>query len=291
MTHPELDPTGPASGGAPPAQPWGTSRRRFLSLSGLAMGGALIGVGATGCGTAQTGNSTGDGGAAKGRPGASGDTFFVAGFQWGPPTNFNPLGATPQWPTAGRQIQLIYESLVRFNLIDGSFSPGLGKEIQDTDDTTLTVPLQEGTKFSDGSELTADDVVFTFEIAKDISVSYSSVWTYLDSVTASDPRTVVFKIKTKPYNPGSVKDAIANVYILPKAIWSTIGNDKISSRDEPQAGRQRALPDGQGRPDPGRPQAQRRLLGQGGLRHPGAAGDRAPHLQEQQRRRPQAGQR
>ena len=226
MTYPELDPTETAPDGTAPA--WGTSRRRFLSLAGLAMGGAMLGVGATGCGTAQTGSSTGTGGA-KGRPGASGDTFFVAGFQWGPPTNFNPVGATPQWPTAGRQSQLIYESLVRFNLIDGSFSPGLGKEIQDTDATTLTVPLQEGTKFSDGSELTADDVVYTFELAKDVSTSYSSVWTYLDSVTATDPRTVVFTVKTKPYNPGSVKDAIANVYILPKAIWSKIGNDKITS--------------------------------------------------------------
>src|ERR1700710_2955050 len=140
MTHPEFDPTGPALGGTPSSRPWGTSRRRFLSLSGLAMGGALIGVGATGCGTAQTGNST-DGGTAKGRPGASGDTFFVAGFQWGPPTNFNPVGATPQWPTASRQSQFIYETLLRFNLIDGSLTPGLGKELQSTDDQTLTVPL------------------------------------------------------------------------------------------------------------------------------------------------------
>jgi peptide/nickel transport system substrate-binding protein len=228
MTDPEIDPTPPGHDGPAPARPWGTSRRRFLSLSGLAMGGALIGVGATGCGTAQTGNST-QGGTAKGRPGASGDTFFVAGFQWGPPTNFNPLGATPQWPTAQRQIQFVYESLVRFNLIDGSFSPGLGKEIQQTDDTTLTVPLQDGTKFSDGSELTAEDVVYSFEIAKEVSASYSSVWTYLDSVTAPDPRTAVFKVKTDPFNPGSVKDAIANVYIIPKAIWSKIGNDKITT--------------------------------------------------------------
>ena len=99
MMHPETDPTGSGLDGAAPAPTWGTSRRRFLSLTGLAMGGALIGVGATGCGTAQTGSSTGNGGS-KGRPGAAGETLFVAGFQWGPPTNFNPVGATPQWPAA-----------------------------------------------------------------------------------------------------------------------------------------------------------------------------------------------
>ena len=227
MTHPEINSAGPALGGSP-TQPWGTSRRRFLSLSGLAVGGALVGVGATGCGTAQTGNSTGDG-AAKGRPGASGDTLFVAGFQWGPPSSFNPVSATPAWPTGGGQSQLIYESLLRFNLLDGSLQPGLGKELQETDDQTMTVPLQDGTTWSDGSELTADDVVFTFELGKETSTNYSSVWNYLDSVTASDPRTVVFKVKTDPYNPGSVRDAIAKVLILPQAIWSKIDASKVAA--------------------------------------------------------------
>ena len=67
-----------------------TNRRNFLALSGLAVGGVAIGVSASACGTAQTGNQQG-GGNAKGRPGASGETLFVAGFQWGPPTSFNPV--------------------------------------------------------------------------------------------------------------------------------------------------------------------------------------------------------
>ena len=94
--------------------------------------------------------------------------------------------APPPWPTAARQSQLIYESLIRFNLLDGSLDPGLGKELKQTDDQTLKVPLQDGTKWSDGSDLTADDVVFTFELAKKDSSSYSNVWNYLDSVTAAD---------------------------------------------------------------------------------------------------------
>ncbi|MDX6320363.1 MAG: hypothetical protein QOF52_221, partial [Propionibacteriaceae bacterium] len=50
---------------------WASSRRRFLALAGLAAGGAIVGVGAAGCGTAQTGSSSGSEGG-KGRPGASG---------------------------------------------------------------------------------------------------------------------------------------------------------------------------------------------------------------------------
>ncbi|MDX6321044.1 MAG: peptide/nickel transport system substrate-binding protein, partial [Propionibacteriaceae bacterium] len=200
---------------------------RFLALAGLAAGGAIVGVGAAGCGTAQTGSSSGSEGG-KGRPGASGDTLFVAGFQWGPPTNFNPVGPSPQWPTAGGQSQLIYESLLRFNMLDGSLAPGLGKELQETD-TTMTVPLQDGTKWSDGTDLTADDVVYTFQIAKEASLSYSNVWEYVDSIEATDPRTVQFTLKKSPYNPGTVRNAIANTLIIPKTIWSKIPVDKLTA--------------------------------------------------------------
>ena len=105
---------------------------------------------------------------------------------------------------------MIYESLLRFNLIDGSLAPGLAKELQQPDDQTMVLPLQDGTKWSDGSDLTADDVVFTFELGKTASVNFSTVWDYVDSVTATDPRTVEFKLKSKPYNPIFVKNFICH---------------------------------------------------------------------------------
>src|SRR4051812_34830388 len=164
---------------------WLASRRSFLTLGGLAVSGAVLGVGASACGTAQTGNKGSSTG--KGRAGAAGETLFVAGFQWGPPKSFNPLAASPDWPTAQGQSQLIYESLLRFNLIDGSLQPGLAKELQQPDDLTMKLLLQDGTKWSDGSDLTADDVVFTFELGKTSSVNFATVWEYIDSVTAADP--------------------------------------------------------------------------------------------------------
>lgn len=205
-----------------------TTRRRFITVTGLAAGAVAVGLGAAGCGTAQTGSSGGSGG--TGRAGAAGDTLFVAGFQWGPPTSFNPLSASPAWPTAPGQSQFIYETLVRFNLLDGSLAPGLGKEVQESGQT-LTVPLQDGTKWSDGTELTGDDVVFTFQIAKDNPLTYSNVWDYLEKVEASDPRTVVFTAKSKPLNPLAIKNAIAATYILPKHVWSDIASAKKLTSD------------------------------------------------------------
>ena len=75
----------------------GTSRRQFLGLAAMAVAG--IGVGVSGCGTAQTKQHPGGGG--QGRAGAAGETLFVAGFQWGPPTSFNPLGSHPGLPDGG----------------------------------------------------------------------------------------------------------------------------------------------------------------------------------------------
>jgi peptide/nickel transport system substrate-binding protein len=205
---------------------WTPNRRRFLSLTGLALGGAVIGLGASACGTAQTGSSAGQEGS-KGRAGAAGETLFVAGFQWGPPKSFNPMAADPDWPTDRTDMQLIYETLLRFNLLDGSLSPGLAKELQQPDDNTFVLPLQDGTKWSDGSDLTADDVVFTFEVAKKAPVVYSTVWQYIDSITATDPKTVEFKVKSKPYNPIIVKNFIATTRVVPKAVFGSISPDKI----------------------------------------------------------------
>jgi peptide/nickel transport system substrate-binding protein len=218
-----------AGGGADWRTTWAPSRRHFLTLTGLALGGAALGLGVSACGTAQTGSSAGQ---AKGRAGAAGETMFVAGFQWNPPKTFNPFAASPDFPTSvatGNHPQYIYETLLRFNLLDGSLAPGLAKELQQPDDQTFTVPLQDGTKWSDGSDLTADDVVFTFELGKTAPVSFATLWQYVDSVKATDPRTIQFKLKSKPYNPIFVKNFIASVTIVPKAVFGSISPDKIPS--------------------------------------------------------------
>ena len=87
--EPAMQTTGP---GADWRTTWTPSRRHFLTLTGLALGGAALGLGVSACGTAQTGSSAGQ---AKGRAGAAGETMFVAGFQWGPPKSFNPHGGQP----------------------------------------------------------------------------------------------------------------------------------------------------------------------------------------------------
>jgi peptide/nickel transport system substrate-binding protein len=87
------------------------------------------------------------------------------------------LRPQPDWPTnvqAGNQSQFIYETSVRFNLLDGSLSPGLAKELQQPETTRSSCPLQMAPSGPTGSDLTADDVVFTFELGKTAPVTFAT---------------------------------------------------------------------------------------------------------------------
>ncbi|HLL65419.1 MAG TPA: ABC transporter substrate-binding protein [Micromonosporaceae bacterium] len=150
-------------------------------------------------------------------------TLFVAGWQWGPPPHFNPLNPTAGFPTQQNQWQLIYESLFGFHMVTGKLEPQLGASLDMPDGKTIVVKLQPDAKWHDGKPVTADDVVFTYELAKrHTGVPYSAAWEYLDSVTKTDDKTVTFALKAGRVNPGMTKTNLAQVYILPAHVWTAI---------------------------------------------------------------------
>lgn len=102
---------------------------------------------------------------------------------------------------AQRFYRLTYSSLLKWNE-DGSLAPDLATALPEVsaDGLTWTIKLRSGVTFHDGSPLTAEDVVFTFETAK--NPENGSVWLsalqYMKSITAVDPTTVVLTL-TEPY--------------------------------------------------------------------------------------------
>jgi peptide/nickel transport system substrate-binding protein len=108
------------------------------------------------------GGANGDGGGAAG----GGAPLTVAAYSQ--PTlqpNFNPFSPNALRGTMG----LIYEQLYDFNTAGKfEFMPSLATEIAWADaGKTLDVTLDARAKWSDGSPLTSDDVVFTFEYMKE----------------------------------------------------------------------------------------------------------------------------
>ncbi len=108
---------------------------------------------------------------------------------------FNPYDAKTE---TNRQLcKLLYEPLVKTdNNFEVHYSIASSVVIEED---VCTVKLKN-IKFSDSSTLTADDVVYSYKLAKESSTSYKSKLYEVDSVKAVDSKTVVFNLKKKdPY--------------------------------------------------------------------------------------------
>jgi peptide/nickel transport system substrate-binding protein len=197
------------------------SRRDFLrdtglAGAGLAFGGPLLAA----CGTSS---STSTSGIAKsgGKPDRS-NSLFIAGFQWGPATNFNPLGPNSSWPSQqGSGHQHLYETLFGYDVLAGDMKGILAKNITYPDNTTFVITLNSGTHWQDGKPLTADDVVYTLQLAKThTDLNYAQFWQYVTDVTKKDDQTIQISLNKDKLNPGQVKHFLVQIYILPQHIWS-----------------------------------------------------------------------
>jgi peptide/nickel transport system substrate-binding protein len=120
-----------------------------------------------------------------------------------------------------------YSLLIRVNPAEpyksGDFVCDLCTEMPKPEDggKSYTFHLRKGVKFSDGSTLTAQDVVATYKKIiwppQGVSSARKAFYVMVDSVTAPDNDTVVFKLK---YPSGAFIPALANPYnfIYSKAI-------------------------------------------------------------------------
>ncbi len=91
---------------------------------------------------------------------------------------------------------LLYSSLIR---LDASLNPSydLASDIQ-LEGTQCQVTLREGALFSDGSAVTAEDVVASMELAMD-STAYTGRFQNVDSVTAQDGKVLIHLKSADPY--------------------------------------------------------------------------------------------
>lgn len=103
--------------------------------------------------------------------------------------------------TASRTADLIYSGLVHITPALEAV-PDLAESWENPDPTTFIFKLREGLTFSDGSPLTADDVVFTFTtlVNPDFNAPARALYTPIASVEAVDPQTVKFTLSA-PYAP------------------------------------------------------------------------------------------
>lgn len=107
---------------------------------------------------------------------------------------------------------------------NSEYVPDLATDWKVSDDAlTYTFTLREGVKFSDGSNLTADDVVFTYKQVQNNQANNENVdLTRLESVKADGDYKVIFKLK-EPYSP--FLDITAMLQIVPADTYDSAGFD------------------------------------------------------------------
>jgi peptide/nickel transport system substrate-binding protein len=138
--------------------------------------------------------------------------------------------------TASNQvIGLMFDGLLDVKK-NGDLTGALAKDVPtpSSDGLTYTFKLRDGLKWSDGQPITADDVVFTYKIAYDAaykdfaSPRRGDLETYIDSVTAPDPTTVVIKTKTvfAPF-----LGAHSTYGILPKHVLGSLDGKALNTAD------------------------------------------------------------
>jgi peptide/nickel transport system substrate-binding protein len=103
--------------------------------------------------------------------------------------------------TAYRTADLIYSGLVHLTA-NLEAVPDLAESWESPDPQTYIFKLRPDLKFSDGSPLTADDVVFTYEniINPDFNAPDRALYSPISKVEAVDPQTVRFTLSA-PYAP------------------------------------------------------------------------------------------
>ena len=115
----------------------------------------------------------------------------------------SPIGVTSPWALPGYTHQegnnLLWEPLMYFGIFTDKEIPWLATSMEYTknDFTELQIKLNPKAKWSDGTAVTAKDVVFTFEGQKNIeNLPYHAAFNqFMDSVEAVDGLTVNVKFK------------------------------------------------------------------------------------------------
>ncbi len=135
---------------------------------------------------------------------------------------------------------LTFETLVQINPIDGSIAPGLADRYElAPDGVTYTFDLNPDARWHDGTDLTANDVLFSFDYANSDEGIYayrSDFQSEVESYRAVDDDTV--EIVTTGPIASFLYDVPGTVYVMPRHLWEEVPfanwqNDPGSTGQDP----------------------------------------------------------
>ena len=183
--------------------PAGTSRRNFIRLTGTLGVAAGLAASVAACGKGR--------GKAANKDGVitAGISYELGTNGYDPATTSSALTIAANWHTM--------EGLTDIHPATREVYAALAAEMpKKIDDTTYEVKLRKDAKFSNGSAVTAEDVVYSFEriLVKKLP-PYSNFLPFIDKVEAKDASTITFKLK---HAFVLLPERLSVVKIVPKAV-------------------------------------------------------------------------
>ena len=180
-------------------------RKHFATGAAMAAAATMV---LTACGggssTSPSTSSSSDSGAPKGTI-TVGSAYETTDYS---PITTSALGMGANWQ--------VLEGLYRFDMSDYSVSPALaaGDPVK-VSDTEYEIALRDGAKFSDGTDVKAADVVSSYERTTGDKSIFRQFFTFVDSVSAKDDKTVTVKLK---YPFSNLKERFVNVHVVPSGM-------------------------------------------------------------------------
>ncbi|WGS64809.1 ABC transporter substrate-binding protein [Marinitoga aeolica] len=151
------------------------------------------------------------------------ETFFFGGGLWSAPSNWNPL--TP-WAAVPGTVGGIYETLFAYDPLTNEFIPWLAEKGYWQDDNHYYLKLRNNLRWTDGEVLNADDVIYTFEIAKmNTGITYSSIWNWMTNIKKLSDTELVFEFSDPRYHEWNYQ--LYQISIIPKHIWENYPIDDV----------------------------------------------------------------
>lgn len=177
------------------------SRRTFLGGTAAAM---ALGLAACGGDTTSSDDGSGDG------AGTEGGGTITAGSAYAP-SEYNPTKTSSAFCLGANWHVL--EGLYGTDPHDYStFAELASGDPEQVDDTTFTITLRDGAKFSTGDAVTAADVVEAFDRTK-ADATYGAFLAPIDSLAATDDTTIT--VTTAIANFSLLKERLALVRVFP----------------------------------------------------------------------------
>ena len=189
-------------------------RKHFATGAAMAAAATMV---LTACGggsstSTSISSSSSDSGAPKGTI-TVGSAYETTDYS---PITTSALGMGANWQ--------VLEGLYRFDMSDYSVSPALaaGDPVK-VSDTEYEIALRDGAKFSDGTDVKAADVVSSYERTTGDKSIFRQFFTFVDSVSAKDDKTITVKLK---YPFSNLKERFVNVHVVP----STMSEDALKAK-------------------------------------------------------------